>query len=104
MAIGLRQTAAARIARGPIVLFGPFLSETGIFVGQSKDCVVKLDKRTLKEVWRKKQMSSMRSVHGDNILIFFGKKKEMQLWNGDGKIVWTRPARRGRPDGSDICH
>jgi outer membrane protein assembly factor BamB len=91
MAIALRQTAAAHIARGPIVLMGPFLSETSIFTGQLTDFAVKLDKRSLKEVWRKKQTSSMRSVHGDNILIFFGKKKEMQLWNGDGKVVWTRP-------------
>ena len=91
MTIALRQAAVAHIARGPIVLMGPFLSETSIFTGQRADFAVKLDKRSLKQVWRKKQMSSMRSVHGDNILIFFGKKKEMQLWNGDGKIVWTRP-------------
>jgi outer membrane protein assembly factor BamB len=91
MAIALRQTAAAHIARGPIVLWGPFLSETSIVTAASSVLAVKLDKRSLKEVWRKKQTLSLRSVHGDNILIFFGKKKEMQLWNGDGKIVWTRP-------------
>ena len=91
MAIDLRQTTAVHVARGPVVLSGPFVSENGIFTGQRADFAVKLDKRSLKEVWRKKQMASLRSVHGDNILIFFGKKKEMQLWSGDGKIVWTRP-------------
>jgi hypothetical protein len=91
MAIDLRQTTAVPVARGPVVLSGPFVSADGVFTGLRADFAVKLDKRSLKEVWRKKQMASLRSVHGHNILVFFGKKKEMQLWSGDGKIVWTRP-------------
>src|SRR5688572_17434596 len=91
MAIDLRQRATIPVARGPIVLSGPLLTEHGIFTGQRTDFAVKFDKRSLKEVWRKKQMASLRSVHGDNLLVFFGKKNEMQLWSGDGKILWTRP-------------
>jgi outer membrane protein assembly factor BamB len=90
MPIALRQTAAARVARGPIVLSGPFVSDTSLFTGQTTDFALKLDKQTLKEVWRKKQMASIRSCHLDSILVFVGKKNEMQLWESGGKIVWTR--------------
>ncbi len=96
MAIKLRQTAAVRIARGPIVLDGPVLTSTSIFTGNSSQFAVRLDKRTLKEVWRKRMMAWVRSAHADKILVYTGKTKETQLWNEDGRVLWKRRGNLGR--------
>lgn len=90
MPIELREMSATRVARGPVILAGPFVSETGIVTGQRSDFVARFDKRTLKETWRKRGMAWIRSMHGDSILVFVGKTRETQLWDGDGKVVWTR--------------
>jgi outer membrane protein assembly factor BamB len=96
MAIRLRESSTIRIARGPIVLDGPVLTGTSIFTGESSEFVVRLDKRRLKEVWRKKKMAWVRSAHGDKILIYAGETKETQLWDEDGKVLWTRRGNFGR--------
>ena len=90
MAIELRKISVTHVARGPVVLSGPFVSETGIVTGQRTDFVVRLDKRTLKETWRKRGMAWIRSMHGENILVFVGKTRQTQLWSDDGRVVWTR--------------
>ena len=90
MAIELREVVATRVARGPVVLSGPFVSETRIVTGQRTDFVVSLDKRTLKETWRKRGMAWIRSMHGENLLVFIGKTRQTQLWSGDGRVAWTR--------------
>jgi outer membrane protein assembly factor BamB len=90
MPIELREISATRVARGPVVLAGPFVSETGIVTGQRTDFVARLDKQTLKETWRKRGMAWIRSIHGENILVFAGKTRETQLWSGDGKVAWKR--------------
>lgn len=88
MTIELRQTAAIRVARGPIVLDTPVVTPTAIFTGESSQFVVRLDKRTHKQAWKKKQMARVRSAHGDNILVYAGQTGETQLWDGDGKVLW----------------
>lgn len=95
MAITLRQVAAIRVARGPIVLDGPVLTGTSIFTGESA-FVARLDKRTHKEVWRKKKMAWVRSAHDDKILVYAGEAKETQLWNEHGKVLWKRRGNLGR--------
>ena len=65
MPIALRETAAVRIARGPIVLDGPVLTRTSIFAGESSEFVVRLDKRSGKELWRRKGIFPNRALVSD---------------------------------------
>jgi outer membrane protein assembly factor BamB len=99
MTIKLRQTAAIRVARGPIVLDTPLVTPTAIFTGESNEFVVKLDKRTHKQAWKKKMMVWLRSAHGDNILVYAEETDETQLWNGDGRVLWQRPGDEDAFDG-----
>lgn len=77
----------------------PYLTQASVFIGDQEKVVVKLDKQTLKEVWRRRTRLHVRGGHGD--LIFLGAFGEYQVWNPEGQMVWKRklPANFARIDG-----
>lgn len=91
----LRQTGAARIARGPIVLDDPFVTKNAAFIGDKQKAVVKLDKVSLRELWRKKTRLQVRGGHGD--VVFLAYYDEVQAWNPDGDVLWKRQGLQTQP-------
>jgi hypothetical protein len=88
VAIELHKIAAVRVARGPIVLDPLLLTAGSIVTGEYGEFVVRFDKRTFTELWRKRGKRWLRSVHGDTILVYDENADATELWNEDGKILW----------------
>lgn len=91
MAITLREVAAFRVARGPVVLQTPVLTNTSIFTGEGGEFVARLDKRTGRQIWRKRMSGHVRRAQADTVLVYVGDTRETQLWSEDGKTLWKRP-------------
>jgi outer membrane protein assembly factor BamB len=90
--IKLKQVGSASIARGPVVLDTPYPSPDGIFTGDAEETIVKLDKKSLKEVWRKKTKLRLRGGYGDLVVLAYS--DEIQAWSNSGDVVWKRKARQ----------
>lgn len=84
----MRRVGSQSIARGRVILDTPYLTTTAIFAGDKEKVVVKLDKRKLKEVWRKNTKLQVRGGHGEVILLAY--YDEAQAWNPDGDMLWKR--------------
>lgn len=86
----LRQIGAPRIVpSGRVVLEHPYATSDGVVVGHALPeggVVVKIHKKTLKEVWRKEQRLKIRGGYGDLIFLYYG--QEAQVWNNDGRVLW----------------
>jgi len=86
----LRQVGAPRIVPSRrVVLDNPYVTSDGVVTAHSLPeggVVVKIDKKTLKEVWRKKIRLHLRGGYDDLIFLYYG--SEAQVWNNDAKILW----------------
>jgi outer membrane protein assembly factor BamB len=84
----LKQVGAVPLARGPVVLDIPYPTTTGVFLGDKERVVFKVDKKTLKKVWRKKTQLQVRGGHRDLVLLVY--YDEMQGWSDKDDVVWKR--------------
>jgi outer membrane protein assembly factor BamB len=84
----LKQAGLASIARGPVVLSTAYVSADAIFTGDADKVVVKLDKESLKEAWRKKTKLQVRGGYRDVVLLVY--YDEMQAWSSNGEVIWKR--------------
>src|SRR5438105_12745867 len=88
--ITLRQIGAPRIVSSRrVVLDHPHETSDGVVVGRASPeggVIVKIHKKTLKEVWRKKQRLKIRGGHDDLIFLNYG--LDPQVWNNDAKLLW----------------
>jgi len=87
----LREIVAFRVARGPVVLQTPVLTDTSIFTGEGGEFLARLDKRNGTQIWRKRMSGHIRSAQANKVLVYVGDTHETQLWNEDGKTLWKRP-------------
>lgn len=99
MPITLREAGAFKVVRGPVVLQGPVVTRASIFTGEWGEFLARLDKRSGRQIWRKRMSGHIWSAHGDKVLIYSGNAKETQLWNEDGEIIWRRSGRLGPESG-----
>jgi outer membrane protein assembly factor BamB len=99
MAIKLREAGAFRVARGPVVLQDPVLTRTSIYTGEGGEFLARLDKRTGRQIWRKRRSGHVRCAHGDKVLVYVGDVDETQLWGEDGKVLWKRSGMPGLENG-----
>jgi outer membrane protein assembly factor BamB len=86
--VSLSHVGSVSIARGPVVPSTPYVSADAIFVGDAEKIVFKLEKKTLREVWRKKTKLQVRGGYGDVVLLAY--YDEMQAWSGSGDVIWKR--------------
>ena len=66
----------------------PYVTSDGIVLGDRGSVVVKIGKKSLKEVWRKRADLISYGGYGDVVCLRNG--RDFQLWNADGKVVWKR--------------
>ena len=87
--LSLRRIAAPRIVSGRrVVLDQPYVTSDGVVLGNRESVVVKIDKRTFKESWRKDADVICYRGYGD--LVFFGNADEYQVWHSSGKVLWKK--------------
>lgn len=95
MQFKLRQIAAFKVARRPVVLQQPVLTHTSVFTGVAGRFLARLDKQTGNVLWSKQMSGRARSAYGDNVLVYSGDERETQLWNEAGEVIWRRRGNLG---------
>jgi len=84
----LRAAVSPRIARGPVVLSDPHVTASGVFTSDQQKTVVKLDKGSLKELWRRR--SQLLVFGGLTDLVYVGSGADYEAWDDAGALLWKR--------------
>ncbi len=82
------------VARQGEILAGPLVSSDGVFVGAKDDVTVRLDRRSLKPVWKvESDKYRIAALVNDELMTVGGKPGGGVRSTRDGKLLWSAPSR-----------